>query len=109
MSIISDLVQLYQVWGSWKDNQISEEEKEILIQAQKNGGKINLISTDQTGEFVRIGRKDYISESDPSIRARALESIEKLYRRGLIRHEGGIVMELTGTGFDFARKYTKSS
>jgi hypothetical protein len=108
MSILGDIIELskdvYKLWNSWKDKKPTDAEKEILIEALKNNGEFAILSTGQTGEWVRVGKVDYIDDKDPAVRAGALESLEKLYLRGLVRHEGGSLFCLTGSGFDIARK-----
>jgi hypothetical protein len=104
MGILGDLVSFYGIWGSWKDDQLTEPEKELLILADAEEGFLYVISTNETGEFVQIGRKSFLDDKEPAVRARALEALEKLFRRGLIRHEGDSLFCLTGTGFDKARE-----
>lgn len=104
MGLLSDLAALYSIWDTVKDRKLSAAEKELIMHANNNKGEIVIHSTDRTGEFVSINKKAFIDDNDPAIRATALEAMEKLYRRGLIRHEGGILFCLTGTGFEIARK-----
>ena len=104
MSIVGDLVKLYEVWGSWKDQHATDSEKELLVKSLPMG-MIEVLSTDQTGEFVRVGTHTYLDPNDPPVQARALEAMEKAIRRGWIRHEGGILFKLSGTGFDRAKEY----
>jgi uncharacterized protein YjhX (UPF0386 family) len=103
----SDLVKFYEIWASWKDAQLTEREKEMLVAALHKEGKIYVFGT-SAGEFVRAGSLNCIDEADPSVRARALEAFEKLARRGLIRHESGQLFCLSGSGFDVARKLAES-
>jgi hypothetical protein len=106
VSIVGDLVKLYEVWGSWKDQHATDAEKELLAKSLPTG-MIEVLSTDQTGEFIRVGGHAYLDQNDPSVQARALEAMEKAIRRGWIRHEEGILFKLSGTGFDRAREYAK--
>ncbi len=103
MSILSDLVKMYELWGTWKDKQISEPEEELVITALEANGQLFVFETSLDGEFVSIGTRYYLDERDPAVRARYLEALEKLFRRGLVRHEGGQLFCLSGSGFDAAR------
>jgi hypothetical protein len=106
MSIVADLVKLYEVWGSWKDQNATDAEK-VLLASSLPTGMIKVLETDQLGEFIQAGRRQYVDMNDPSVQARALEALEKAIRRGWIRHEGGTLFKLSGTGFDRAREYAK--
>lgn len=75
------------------------------IKAEANGGEIVVMpGTKDQKEHLVIGEKEYDDPDDPAVRARALEALDKLWRRGLVRHEGGIYVSLTGSGFDRARE-----
>ena len=106
MSIVGDLVKLYEVWGSWKDQRATDPEKELLVKSLPMG-MIEVLEADQTGGFVRVGTHTYLDLKDPSVQARALEAMDKAIRRGWIRHEGGCLFKLSGTGFDRAKEYAK--
>ena len=95
---------MYEIWGSWKDDRLTAPEKELLVKAESEGGEFFVLSFAQTGEFVKVGNDGYLDEADPAIRVRALEAVERLFRRGLVRHEGGSRFCLSGSGFDIARK-----
>jgi len=56
-------------------------------------GTIEVLSTDQTGEFIRVGTHTYLDPNAPSVQARALEAMEKAIRRGWIRYEAGILFK----------------
>jgi len=107
MGFLSEIEILYKFWNTWQDKKLTVIEKEILINANNNNGEIVIHNADQTGEFVSINKINYFDENDPAIRASALEAMEKLFRRGLIRYEGGILFCLTGTGFEVARNPKK--
>jgi hypothetical protein len=87
-----------------KGEQISESERELLIAALESNGELIVFSTQQTGEFVAVGKRTFIDDHDPAVRARYLEALETLRERGLVRHEGGQLFRLTGSGFDLARQ-----
>jgi uncharacterized protein YjhX (UPF0386 family) len=82
---------------------LTDDEKSILTNALPSG-EIYLMSTDQTGNFVRSGAVDYIDTKDPSRQARGIDGFETLKRHRLIRHEGGQLYKLTGTGFQRAKE-----
>lgn len=110
MSILGDLVKMYQLWGSWQDQHLTDPEKELLVKADARSGIIIVFpGTKDQAEHVVVGDQEFDVPSDPAVRARALESLEKLSRRGLVRHEGGIRFCLTGSGFEKAREIKVSS
>ena len=84
-----------------------ESEKELLKKAEQNNGEIHIFKTDQTGEVIKIGSEGFRDEKDPSVRVRYLEALEKLKERGLVRHEGGPLFCLSGSGFEEARKLSR--
>lgn len=86
-------------------NTLTEAEKSILTNALPSG-EIYLMRSDQTGDFVRAGAMNYIDSSDPSQQARGIDAFESLRRKGLVRHEGGQLYKLTGTGFQQAKDAT---
>src|SRR6266508_431395 len=79
MSILSDLVKMYELWGTWKDKQISEPEEELVITALEANGQLFVFETSLDGEFVSIGTRYYLDERDPAVRARYLEALEKCF------------------------------
>jgi hypothetical protein len=82
---------------------LSPEEIEILI-AAADKGEISVLSTDETGAWVRAGRRDFADQSDRAVSAIYLEALRSLRRRGLVTHVGGIAYDLTGSGFQQARE-----
>ena len=82
MSILSDLVKMYELWGTWKDKQISEPEEELVITALEANGQLFVFETSLDGEFVSIGTRYYLDERDPAVRARYLEALEKCFAEG---------------------------
>jgi class 3 adenylate cyclase len=82
---------------------LSPEEVEILI-AAADRGEISILSTDETGAWVRAGRRDFIDHSDRAVAAMYLDALRSLLRRGLVTHAGGISYDLTGSGFRQARE-----
>jgi hypothetical protein len=85
----------------------TDDEKGILVNALPSG-QIYVMKTDQTGEFVRSGSFDYFDARDPGLQARAIEALQALIQRRWVRHEGGQLYKLTGTGFERARDYSNN-
>jgi hypothetical protein len=81
---------------------LSAEEIEILISAAEDG-EISLLSSDETGEWVCAGNRDFTDLSDRAIAAMYVEALKSLCRRELVTHAGGIAYDLTGSGFKQAR------
>lgn len=84
---------------------LSPAEVDLLIAAKHANGDIHILSTDQTGPWVRAGRADYIDESDPAVAATFRDALEHLVSTEHVRHEGtkGTYYTLTGTGWALAR------
>lgn len=82
---------------------LSPEEIEILIAAAEEG-EISLLSSDETGAWVRAGRRDFADQSDRAIAAMYVQALKSLCRRELVAHAGGIAYDLTGSGFQLARE-----
>jgi hypothetical protein len=101
---LSDLIRLSKLAVSLKDKILSKPEKELLVKAEENEGEIQILKSNQTGEFIRIGHSDFIDENDPSKAAVYFEALEKLIKRGLAEHKRGVLFCLTGSGFGKARK-----
>jgi serine/threonine protein kinase len=73
-----------------------------LLRRSLPSGEIRVLSTGQTGRFVRVGRFDYLDAADPTLQARGLDSLEAAKLAGWVRHEGGTLYRLTGSGFAVA-------
>lgn len=86
--------------------QISREARDILITTlESKTQEIFLISTDQAGSFVRVGREvNYFFENDKYKTKRYIEALEELQGYGLVKHEGGVRYGLTSEGEEKARK-----
>jgi len=84
-------------------NTQTDDEKSILTNALPSG-EILLMRTDQTGDFVRSGVVNYIDPNDPSRQACGIDALERLKRKGLVRHEAGQLYKLTGAGFQRAKE-----
>jgi len=100
---LSDLIKLYELGVSLKDKRPTKPEKDLLLKAEENKGEILVLESDQSGEFIRVGRV-LADDQDPSIRVIYLEALEKLIKRGLVRHENKGLFCLTSAGFQKARK-----
>jgi hypothetical protein len=81
---------------------LSDEEAQILVAASISG-EIAVFSSDQSGKFVRAGKRDFWDERDAAVGEVYLEALQSLITRGLVRHDGGIRYTLTGSGFKVGR------
>ncbi len=79
-------------------------EKDVLVRSLP-AGIIYLMRVDQVGDFVRSGTFDYLDQQNPSVRASAIEALHELVSKRLVSHSEGQLYELTGTGFEHARRY----
>ncbi len=70
--------------------------------AHGDQGDIKVFSTDQTGKFVTVGPSAL--NQGAADKAAGLEALEKLIEKGYIRHEGGVLYSLSGSGFNMAEK-----
>ncbi|MGB7061086.1 MAG: hypothetical protein WBF13_01880 [Candidatus Zixiibacteriota bacterium] len=92
-----------EVLGILSKRKLTEEEKELLKAAAKQGG-FQLWSVDQIpGIWLRADGKDFCDEADPACAAGYLEAFQLLCKKGLVRHEAGDLFRLTGSGFEKAR------
>jgi hypothetical protein len=78
------------------------EEIDVLL-AAADRGEIVIFNTDQLGKWVVVQSKSFLDQTDPAYAATYLEALESLWRRNLVRHEGGCLFVLTGTGYRVAR------
>jgi class 3 adenylate cyclase len=85
----------------------SNEETAILIAAAE--GHILVGYSDEWPDWVRVGERDFMDESDPAVAAMHLEALGSLRRRGLVRQVGPREYELTGSGFQGARELQNRS
>jgi hypothetical protein len=82
---------------------LSDQERELLLAAAKKG-EFFLTSVDQIpGTWIRVDGRDFVEAGDPAVAARYMEAFRSLCERGYVRHEGGHLFMLTGSGFDKAR------
>jgi hypothetical protein len=83
------------------------EEELILLSECAQDGKIAVLLSDETGKWIRAGRRDFYDQSDPAIAALYVDALNSLRKRDLAAHEGGILYKLTGKGFKIARALRK--
>jgi len=94
---------LLQQQVSQRGAQLSKEETEILIAAQKEG-RLILLRADAFGTWLRADKTDFADMKDPAVAARYLDGLISLMNRGFARKEKSDYFVLTGAGFDIARK-----
>jgi hypothetical protein len=104
---LSDLIEIAKLGISLIDSRLSEPERELLKVAHDNKGLIQVLRSDQTGDFVRVGRSNFENQEDPSQRVLYLDALARLIKRGWVSHEGGINFNLTADGFKKAKKLKK--
>ena len=83
------------------------EEELILLSECAQDGEIAVLSSDETGKWIRAGRRDFDDQSDPAVAALYVDALNSLCKRDLAAHEGGILYKLTGKGFKIARALKK--
>jgi hypothetical protein len=92
-------------FGELREAPLSDEEQTLIRAAGERNGDIYRIETDQTGPFVRImTAQDLYDVEDPAARARFLDALESVVRRGHVRRIGGQHYSLTGSGWEEARR-----
>jgi hypothetical protein len=79
------------------------EEELVLLSSCAHDGEILVLSADEIGKWVRVEGRDFFDQSDRAIAAMHLDALFSLCRRGLARHESGVLYMLTGRGFRIAR------
>ena len=85
-------------------NMLTPEEMELLRAARETGEFFKL-KTDVFGTWIRAGRDtNFFSKTDRSYNERYLQAFHSLIGRNYIRHEGGHLWVLTGTGHSAAEK-----
>jgi len=110
MSIIGEIKDFilgaYKFVTYLKKRRLSQEEKELLISAAPRG-EILRMSTHETGDWIRVGNKDFFDTNDPAHAAKYIKAFESLESRGYVRHETGMLYMLTASGFKKARKLAR--
>jgi hypothetical protein len=91
---------------------VPREQKNMLVRTLPSG-EIRVISSDQSGEFVRPGDSShdhhYFNAADRAVQEKGLETLRALVARGWARHDAGILYRLTSTGFRRARRYARKN
>lgn len=86
------------------DQRFSDEELAILAAAAATPtGEIDLMNTGQGGDLVRAGLENFDDAEDGAVAAAHVEALECLVGRRLVRHVGGQLYRLTGSGFKLGR------
>jgi len=83
---------------------LTGEEAELLIACAQEGDILVFSGVQQLGTWVRAGGRDFVHQDDPAVAAVYLDALDSIRRRGLCRHESGILHVLTGSGFRVARR-----
>jgi hypothetical protein len=82
---------------------LTDNQKQMLIHALPMG-HIYLMNAAEIGDFVRSGNFDYFDEADPALQATGVDTLHQLQGVGHVRFEQGQLYNLTGSGFEQARK-----
>lgn len=84
---------------------LAPADEELLVAATRGEGDIGILTTDQTGPFVRAGQNSYIDTQDPSVAAIYHDALARLLSAGYVRQEDitGTRFTLTGEGWQLAR------
>lgn len=77
--------------------------REMLKLAEAAGGTLQIPSADQTGDWVRVGSKDFRDDKDPAVAAHGRDALKWLVNHEYVEHLGGAGYRLTGKGWDAAR------
>lgn len=85
---------------------LTHEEQDILAHCAERG-EIWQIHVDMFGDWVRSGKMDFFNQQDLGYNAIYNEALDRLCSRGLVKHEGGLLFRLTGTGFRIARSLSR--
>ncbi len=86
--------------------EISDEAKELLVEASKSSdGIIMKLGTNQ-GLIVKINNRNYVSENDPRSEAIWRDAVKQLYENDMIEDKGykGEVFAITRKGYECADK-----
>jgi hypothetical protein len=77
--------------------------EEELLSHSADSGEIQILMTDQTGEFVRAGPLKFVDPKDRSVAVRYVDALRSLESRGMARQIKPTLYQLTSTGFARAR------
>ena len=86
--------------------QFTKQEIDLLVTAAANDGELYLIEPpDQMAiGCVRVWSRVFDDESDSAVAAQYIDALESLITDGYVRHQEGILYNLTGLGFKVARE-----
>ncbi len=91
----------------YRKKKFTQEEKNLLVAASKEG-KFHFLSVDQIpGVWVRADSKDFLDDEDSVYAAIHLEAFQSLCSRGYVVHGTGKLFMLTGSGFKKAGELAK--
>lgn len=100
------LTHFRSVFPSWnlqlQARALAAAEEELLAHTADTG-EIQILTTDQTGEFVRAGALTSVDPSDRSVAVRYIDALRGLESRGMARQIKPALYQLTSTGFAQAR------
>lgn len=85
-------------------DRLSDLEKEILVQAVDDNGELYLLSANEIGNWLRVGRKDFQDDENPAVRVEAIDALEHLESLDLVRHVEDAYHTLTGKGIRAAQE-----
>ncbi len=89
----------------WRADQLTEDERELLIAASAMG-MIHLTRSDMYGRFVVVNGEAKVS-NDPVTGMRYFEAFQSLCQRGLISHDQGGLFRMTIKAIDLGRAMQK--
>lgn len=83
---------------------LSAEEIELLIAAEGADGEIHKFVCNELPDFLLVGGHEFQDKTDRAVAAIHLEALDSIIKRGLVKYEGGVLYELTGSGWRLARE-----
>lgn len=81
---------------------LNKYERRLLVDASKQGGRIEVLSTDQIPKIVRVGAYKFIDRDNPAIANLYYEVLLSLCKKGLVRQDGDSSCSMTSDGFSMA-------
>lgn len=94
--------------GRWR-NRLSPEESSLISEIFKNNSQAYILTSDQTGDFLRVGAKSYYAQGNETLRVTYLEMFNRLVTLGYITHESGVLYRLSLLGINTAQKSMRST
>ena len=83
---------------------LTKIERIVLKVAAENDGNIYILSNDQTGEFVKIGKSNKLPYDEGYQRLAYVEAVRSLVEKGYAIHTSKKLYNLTAKGFKRALK-----